>query len=99
MVTNTSDSGPGSLRQALIIADSDTTNPNTLKSAILGTGPFVIQPLTPLPAITHPTVIDGYLATGAHADTLAVGDNAVVMIQLDGTLSGSADGLADLGRR
>jgi hypothetical protein len=89
VVTNTNDSGPGSLRQALLIADvSNTPDPDTIAFAIPGTGPFLIQPSTPLPAITHPTVIDGYTQKGASPNTLAVGDNAVILIQIDGSLLG-----------
>jgi len=38
----------------------------------------------PLPAITTGTTIDGYSQPGASANTLAVGDNAVLLIQLHG---------------
>jgi hypothetical protein len=95
VVTNTNDSGPGSLRQALFIADSsNTSGPDTIKFAIPGTGPFLIQPLTPLPAITHPTIVDGYSQAGAQTNTLTTGDNAAIMIQIDGsTLKHSPEGL------
>lgn len=47
-----------------------------------------------LPVITDRTEIDGYSQPGAHANTLAVGNDAVIMIQLDGSgASGSAYGL------
>jgi hypothetical protein len=89
VVTNTNDSGPGSLRQALLIADvSNTPDPDKITFAIPGTGPFLIQPFTPLPAITHPTIIDGYTQNGASPNTLAVGDNAVILIQIDGSYLG-----------
>ncbi|QEH36898.1 3-dehydroshikimate dehydratase [Aquisphaera giovannonii] len=87
VVTNTSDSGPGSLRQALLIAaSSNTPDPDVIKFAIPGTGPFVIQPSTPLPEVTHPTVIDGYTQAGAQPNSLAVGDNAVILVRLDGSM-------------
>ncbi len=94
-VLNALDSGAGSFRAALTQVNADA-NPGTdkIKFAISGTGPFVIQPLTALPAITHPVVIDGYTQAGAQPNTLAVGDNAVLMVQLDGTLAGAVDGLA-----
>jgi hypothetical protein len=59
---------------------------------IPGTGPFTIQPLTPLPAITHTVFIDGYSQAGARLNKLTQGDNATIMIGLDGTVAGG-DGL------
>ena len=93
-VTNTLDGGANSFRDAIAHVNADPGSATgKIRSAIPGTGPFVIQPLTPLPAITHPTVIDGYSQGGAHADTLAVGDNAVIMIQLDRILANGLDPL------
>ena len=37
--------------------------------------------------------IDGYTQTGASANTLAVGNDAVLLIELDGTSAGFVDGL------
>ena len=37
----------------------------TIDFDIPGSGPFVIQPATPLPAITHPVIINGYSQPGA----------------------------------
>jgi streptogramin lyase len=46
------------------------------------------------PTITRPLTIDGYSQTGASANTLANADNAVILIQLDGTSAGAGtDGL------
>ena len=74
VVTNTNDSGPGSLREALLVADLATgASADTIRFEIPGTGPFTIEPLTPLPTITHPTVIDGYNQAGAQSNTLAGG--------------------------
>ena len=44
-------------------------------------------------------MIDGYTQAGATTQPLAVGDNAVIMIQLDGTLAGTADAPGYLCRR
>lgn len=93
-VTNTSDSGPGSLRQTILYANS---NPglDTITFNIPGTGTRTIAPLTELPIITDPVVIDGYTQPGASPNTLTVGDNAVLRIELNGqfvTASGSPDG-------
>ena len=38
-----------------------------------------------LPVITDPVIIDGYSQTGATVNTLPVGDNAVLRIELDGS--------------
>src|SRR5271165_1943106 len=56
MVTNTSDSGTGSLRQAIIDANNTTTNPgqNTIDFAIASSGVQTIAPASPLPTITNP---------------------------------------------
>jgi Bacterial Ig domain len=93
-VTNTNDSGPGSLRQAMLDANNATSAPpDTILFKIPGAGPFVIAPLTPLPALTHATIINGYSQPGAQKNSLADGDNAVIKIQISGANDPSADGL------
>ena len=93
-VTNTNDSGPGSLRQAILGANLATSAPpDTILFDIPGTGPFTIAPLTPLPTLTHATIINGYSQPGASPNTLASGDNAVIEIQLSGGNIPGADGL------
>ncbi len=93
-VTNTNDSGPGSLRQAILGANlASTAPPDTILFDIPGTGPFTIAPLTPLPTLTHATIIDGYSQPDASANTLTSGDNAVIEIQLSGSNIPGADGL------
>ena len=84
-VTNTNDSGAGSLRQAIIDANN-TAGTQTISFNIPGAGVQTIKPLTPLPNITDPVIIDGYTQPGASANTLATGDNAVLLIELDGSL-------------
>jgi hypothetical protein len=94
VVTNTNDSGPGSLRQAILNANlSNSAPPDTIDFNISGQGPFIISPLSALPAITHPTIIDGYSQFLATANTLAQGDNAMIQIRLDGLFAGFTDGL------
>ena len=64
-VTNTSDSGAGPLRAAITQVNADPKpGADQIKFVITGTGPFVIQPLSALPVITHPAVIDGYTQKG-----------------------------------
>jgi hypothetical protein len=102
VVTNTSDSGPGSLRQAIL--NSNTTPivapsiPNQITFAIPGTGPFSIHLLSPLPTISNPVSIDGYSEAGAQLNSTGTDgeqtDIAVLMIQLDGSGAGAgANGL------
>lgn len=85
-VINTNDSGPGSLRQA--IDDANTTaGADTINFNIPGSGVRTIAPTAALPDITEAVTIDGYTQTGSSPNTLAVGvgDNAVILIELDGT--------------
>ena len=82
-VTNTNDSGSGSLRQA--INDSNASaGPNDILFNIPGTGPFTIQPLTPLPVITTPVTINGYSQPGSSVNTDPLATNAVLQIVLNG---------------
>jgi hypothetical protein len=84
VVTNATDSGPGSLRQAILSANSTANVPDVINFNIAGTGPFTISPLTALPALTDPVVIDGYTQPGASPNTLANGDDAVLKIVVSG---------------
>jgi hypothetical protein len=86
VVTNTSDSGAGSLRQAILSANLSTNVPDVINFNIAGAGPHTISPLTPLPAVTDPVVIDGYSQAGASPNTLSAGDNAVLQIVVRETL-------------
>jgi len=93
-VTNTNDSGAGSLRQAILDANA-TVATDTITFNISGSGVHTISPASPLPTIVHPVVIDGYTQPGAIANTLAAGDNAVLLIELNGANAGlKADGLS-----
>ena len=58
LVTNTDDSGTGSLRQAILNANADAGT-QTITFDIPGAGPHTIQPLSSLPNLTDPVVIDG----------------------------------------
>jgi autotransporter-associated beta strand protein/parallel beta-helix repeat protein len=84
VVTTTADRGPGSLRQAILDADVNPVG-NTIDFNITGSGVQTITPLTPLPAVTEPVTIDGYSQPGASVNTLTHGDNAVLLIELDGS--------------
>ncbi len=58
LVTNVNDSGSGSLRAAI---DAANSNPGTDKICfdVPGSGPHTISPLSPLPPLREPTLIDG----------------------------------------
>jgi hypothetical protein len=90
VVTNTNDTGPGSLRQAILDSNSSVGVLDTINFNIAGAGVHTIAPTSALPAITDPVTIDGYTQPGASANTVAVGDNAVLLIELNGTSAGSS---------
>lgn len=65
---------------------ADTINFNIGGAASVKT----ISPASPLPTITEAVTINGYSQPGASANTLAVGNNAVLKIQLNGSGRGWA---------
>ena len=79
-VTNTGDSGTGSLRQA--ITESNAAGPgNTIAFNIPGSGPFTIAPTSALPFIAaENTTIDGCTQPGADCSGLPL----TLKIRLDG---------------
>ena len=83
VVTNASDAGPGSLRQALLDANA-TPGANRVEFNLPSSGVHTIAPLTPLPLITNSLTIDGYSQPGASPNTITNGNNAVLLIRLDG---------------
>jgi CSLREA domain-containing protein len=64
---------------------------DAIEFAIPGAGVHAIQPTSVLPAIAEAVVIDGYTQPGASANTLALGDDAVLLIEIDGSLMGTGD--------
>ena len=78
-VSNTDDSGAGSLRQA-IIAANNLAGLDTINFAIPGPGPHTIQPLSGLPSIDDPAIIDGATQPGYAGKPI---------IELDGSQSGN----------
>ena len=93
-VVTIEDSGPGSLQQAILDANA-TEEPDLIQFNIPGAGVQTIAPLTPLPVIDFPVVIDGYSQPGASPNTLSTGNNATLLIELDGQNVGAeAHGLA-----
>src|SRR5262249_46635209 len=61
-VTTTADSGPGSLRQAILEANA---TPGTIDFAIPGPGVQTIVPTASLPPIISPVLIDGFSQPGS----------------------------------
>jgi uncharacterized protein (TIGR03437 family) len=85
-VTNTNDSGPGSLRQAILDANSNP-GPDMIMFNIGGGGVQTIRPGSALPIITDPVTIDGTTQPGNTGGT--------PNIELDGSNAGQgANGLA-----
>ena len=64
--------------------DADHRAPNTIDFNIPGPGVQTISPASQLPPITVPVVINGYTQPGASPNTLANGNNAVLLIELNG---------------
>ncbi len=90
LVYNTDDSGPGSLRNAILYANSNTGADSILFN-IPGEGPHTIQPGSLLPSINEPLIIDGYTQPGAinNSNPPGQGLNTVLMIEIDGTNAGT----------
>ncbi len=76
-----------SLREA-IIAANNTSGTDTVNFSITGTGVKTINLASALPAISDTIVINGYSQNGASANTLAIGNNAVLNIVLNGSGAG-----------
>jgi hypothetical protein len=91
-VTNTADSGGGSLRQVLTDANG-AAGVDTIAFNIAGDGPHVISPGSGLPTINGDLIVDGYSEPFAEPNLLASGSNAVLQIVLDGSAAGSSNGL------
>lgn len=83
VVTNTNDSGAGSLRQAIAGANL-AAGADGIEFDIPGTGVKIIKPLTALPNIDEPVDILGYTQEGARRNTARHGTNARLRIVLSG---------------
>src|SRR5271157_4317924 len=95
VVTNTSDSGPGSLRQAIVEANENDSVPETISFNIATTDPgyangvFTIQPLSQLPVLIQNITIDGTTQSAFTGNTNPYGP----VIVLNGAKQSSGDGL------
>jgi uncharacterized repeat protein (TIGR01451 family) len=82
-VTNTNDSGAGSLRQAILDANANVGT-DTINFNIPGTSPHTIIPTSPLPAITESVTING---------TSQPDFSGTPVIEINGINAGAVDGL------
>ncbi len=84
LVNNTGDSGPGSLRQAILESNGATGATNTIDFGIPGSGVQTIMPLSSLPTIANPVLIDGESQPGYAG---------MPLIEINGSQAGVVDGL------
>lgn len=94
-VTTTSDGGPGSLRQAIADANG-RPGQDTIAFDLPGSGVRLIPLESPLPPITDALTIDGYTQPGSHPNTLADGNDKVILVELDGSTATGGAGLTVL---
>ncbi|MDQ3545275.1 MAG: right-handed parallel beta-helix repeat-containing protein [Verrucomicrobiota bacterium] len=93
-VTNTADSGSGSLRQAILTSNATVGVRDTIAFNIPGTGFRTISPDSPFPTITDPVLIDGYTQPGAIENSATDAFDGTLLIELDGENGGAnVDGL------
>ncbi|MEO5719651.1 MAG: hypothetical protein ABIR29_13915, partial [Chthoniobacterales bacterium] len=92
-VTTADSLGPGSLYEAINQANAHP-GADTIAFDIPGDG---VQEITAgdlgLPEITDPVTIDGYTQPGAKVNSLAVGDDAIILVRIDGVYTYASDGL------
>jgi trimeric autotransporter adhesin len=88
VVTNTNNSGQGSLRESLTVANATPGN-DVVTFAI--PDDVEINLTSPLPPLTDDAgvTIDGYTQPGASPNTLASGNNAVLRIEISGAQAGA----------
>ena len=92
-VDTTADSGPGSLRQAIINANANGMGIDTIAFNIAGAGPHTIVVNSELPQITTPMVINGASQPGYSGKPLIRLDRGASAFNADGlTLAGGSDG-------
>lgn len=93
-VTETTDSGipaQGELRWAIQQANTDPDK-DYIDFSISGTGTHIISPTGSIP-FTQPVLIDGYSQLGSRPNTLSVGNDAIIAVEIDGSGAGDVYGL------
>ena len=95
------DDGLCTLREAIIAANTNLASGvtagecgagdplpivDTIAFAIPGAGVHTIQPIDRMPNITEAVDINGYSQPGTSPNTLTVGDDAVLLVEIDGSL-------------
>jgi len=94
-VTNTNDSGTGSLRQAILNANAAASGPRTISFNIPGSGIHTINLASALPAITKAVTLDGLAQSGA---SCGINPPHTLMIVLNGSNAGlGANGITVTG--
>lgn len=95
VVTTTADSGPGSLRQAILDANAAANAASRrIEFNLPGGGVHTIAPLTELPVITRPVSVDGLTQPGSAANTSVAEFKPTLLVRLDGSnLPAGSDGL------
>lgn len=90
-VTNTNDTGTGSLRTAITNANNNP-GADTINFNIPGDVVHRISPSSPLPGISESVTIDGYTQPGASANTNPFGQglNSTLRIEINGDSVGGA---------
>ena len=85
-VINTNDGGAGSLRDAISTAQTSAP-PVTIQFAIppFDTSVKIITLSNSLPNVTSSILLDGYTQSNASPNTLSNADNAVLLIEVDGS--------------
>lgn len=92
VVTNTNDAGPGSLRDAINLANM-TAGHDTINFSILGVGRQTIFPLSQLPALTDLAgVFIGGLSQPGATDGISPPSSAILMIEINGIAAGYSHG-------
>ncbi len=93
-VINTNNSGAGSLREAITVANASVNSGDIIAFNIPGSGVQIIKPITPLPLIIDPVTIDGYTQPGSVTNTSTNGFNATVLVRIEAASAGTgANGL------
>ncbi|MCA1778202.1 MAG: hypothetical protein LC637_02110 [Xanthomonadaceae bacterium] len=89
-VTSVADSGPGSLRQAILDANA-SPGANLIEFNIAGAGPHTIEPVSALPVLADPVTIDALTQSGADCSSWP----ATLQVVIDGSqVPHGANGLA-----